>query len=161
MILDYSEHISQNESYGQSSGPKKTDNKSLFFHKREYCIFCNKNTTRIYSNPRIDTKTIPGVVWHKINNVFTCSCGWWEHTFYGYLDGENEGFKDWTFEIDRAILRKFNIDSNEVPIKVLSQHILRKCDDIYHIHHKKNGRIGSICSIGTFYLQSTCCWKNQ
>lgn len=137
MILDYSKHISQRESYGLNSGPRKAEDESLFFHKREYCVLCKKITKQVYNNTRIDTKAIPGVAWHKINSVFTCGCGWWEHTFYGYLEGENHGFKDWAFEIDSAILRKYNIDSNEVPINVLSQHLVKRYDDIYHINHKK------------------------
>jgi len=136
-ILDYREHVSQHEGYGLNSGPRKPDNESLFFHKREFCVFCNKKTKEIYSNPRVDTKTISGVAWHKINTVFTCSCGWWEHTFYGYLEGEQEGFKDWAFEVDSAILQRYKIDSNEVPIQSLREYLIKKAEDIYRIHHKK------------------------
>jgi restriction system protein len=137
MILDYSQYISQNEEYGMNTGPKKADNESLFFHKREFCVFCNRKTERIYDDPRVDTETIHGVAWHNINSVFSCSCGWWEHTFYGYLEGEREGFKDWAFEVDSAILRQFNIDSNKIPIQSLRQYLAGKLEDIYHIHHKK------------------------
>lgn len=120
-----------------NTGPRKADDESLFFHKREFCVFCNKKTEKIHSDPRIDTDTIPGVAWHKINSVFTCSCGWWEHTFYGYLEGEQRGFKDWALEIDSAILRSFNIDSTKIPIQILQEYLAKKNDDIYQIHHKK------------------------
>jgi len=137
MILDYNEYVTQSEQYGLNTGPKRSDEKSLFFHKREFCVFCNKRTEKVYSDPGVDTDTLPGVGWHKINGVFTCSCGWWEHTFYGYLDGENQGFKDWAFEIDSAILRKYNIDSNELPIQSLREYLVKKADDIYQIHNSK------------------------
>lgn len=137
VVLDYSEYTSQSEEYGLNTAPKRSDNESLFFHKREFCVFCNSKTERIYHNPRVDIETMPGVAWHKINNVFSCSCGWWEHTFYGYLEAEHEGFKDWAFEVDSAILRQFDIDSNKVPIQSLRQYLGSKSEEIYHIHHKK------------------------
>lgn len=137
MILDYHDYSSQSEEYGMNTGPRKQDDESLFFHKREFCVFCNKKTTETYSNSRLDLKTIPGVCWHKINTVSTCSCGWWEHTFYGYLEGEQVGFKDWAFERDSAILRRFDIASNEVPIQSLRKYLVKKSDSIYNIHHAK------------------------
>lgn len=137
MILDYNDFVSQSEEYGMNTGHRKPDSESLFFHKREFCVFCNKKTGKIYSNPRIDTDTLPGVAWYKIDDVYVCSCGWWEHTFYGYLEGEREGFKDWAFEVDSAILRRYDVDSNQVPIQSLREYLETKSDDIYNIHHKK------------------------
>ncbi len=137
MILDYNDYVSQTEEYGLNTGSRKADDESLFFFKREFCVFCNRKTERIYNDPRVDIKTIPGVAWHKINSVFSCSCGWWEHTLYGYLEGEHQGFKDWAFEVDSAILRRFNIDSNKMPIQSLRKYLASKSEHIYHIHHKK------------------------
>jgi restriction system protein len=137
MILDYSEYSSQNYSYGLNSGPKKTEDESMFYYKREYCVFCKKKTEQIYNKPWVDTETIPGVAWHKINSVHICDCGWWEHTFYGYLEGEEKGFKDWTYEIDSAIIKKYNIESKDIPIKALNKYLSKNYDDIFKIHHKK------------------------
>lgn len=147
MIIDYTEYTTQHEEYGLNSGPRKKDDESLFFHKREYCVFCNKKTTKIYSDINLDLKTIEGVAWHKIHDVFSCNCGWWEHTFYGYLEGEHHGYKDWAFEVNSGILRQFDINSNQIPLEILSNHLKKKSDDIYNIHHKKMEElVGSVLS---------------
>lgn len=137
MILDYKCYSSQSEEYGLNTGRRNNDESSLFFHKREYCVFCNKQTKKTYSNSRVDTESIRGVAWHKTNEVFTCSCGWWEHTFHGYLEGESQGFKDWAFEIDSAILREFEIESKDVPVESLREYLIKNKDHFYSIHHKK------------------------
>lgn len=138
MILDYSNYKTQIESYGLNSGPRKKEGQnSLFFHKREYCQFCNKNIQCVETRNAIDTSTIEGVAWHKVHKVYACDCGWWEHTFYGYLEGEKEGFKDWSFEIDSAILKEFELATKSIPIGILRDYITKHPDKIYGIHHKK------------------------
>jgi len=138
MILDYSNYITQYESYGLNSGARKKDDESIFFHKRGFCPFCNKEIQQVYTKPEVNPQSLLDAELHKVHTVHVCECGWWEHTFYSFLDGiNNDEFKDWGFEIDSAILRKFDIASKTVPLDCLQKYITSHNDEIYKIHHKQ------------------------
>lgn len=145
MILDYS-HYTENRGYYGLSSPNE-ENRELFFSKRGFCFFCKHNLEAIHNNSLIDINTLPGAEWHKCEEVWECDkCGWWEYSFHSYINGEESwGMKDWELTVNSAILRKFEIGSNSVPIESLRKYISKKEEKIFHIHHKKMEElVGSI-----------------
>ncbi|MDM8161479.1 restriction endonuclease [Labilibaculum sp. K2S] len=53
------------------------------------------------------------------------------------MEGESWGFKDWQLDINSAILRSFEISSNEVPILSLRTYLTQQNEKIFEIHHRK------------------------
>ncbi|MCU0541450.1 MAG: restriction endonuclease [Oscillatoriaceae cyanobacterium Prado104] len=137
MILDYSQFIEHYGSYGLNC--LEANNRELFFEKRGFCPFCKFNLEAVHVNSLVDVSTLKGAEWHKAENVWECEkCGWWEYSFYSYINGEEEwGLKDWELTVNSAILREFEVASNSIPIEVLRSYISKREDDVFHIHHKK------------------------
>ncbi len=137
MILDYNESIKQHTAYGKNSLPKS--DRRLFFEKRGFCPFCMADVPIVRDRGVLDLETLKGAGWHKHETIWECSfCGWWEHSFHSYIDGEVVwDMKDWDLTVTSGVLRKFAIDSKQVPVDVLSMYILKNPDKIYEIHHKK------------------------
>jgi restriction system protein len=139
MILNYS-HFSKNYGcYGLNS-PQET-NKELFFEKRGFCPFCKCSIEAIHINSLVDIITLKDVEWHKSENVWECEkCGWWEYSFYSYMNddsGLEVNYKDWELTVNSAILREFEVGSNQVPVEVLKSYINKNEHEIFNIHHKK------------------------
>ncbi|PXY01864.1 hypothetical protein DF185_04225 [Marinifilum breve] len=135
MIADYTSYITERGAYGMNS---RSDNKELFFNEWTKCKYCHNELENIHNRGLVDFKTIEGVNWHKSEGVIRCTkCGWWQHTFHSYLEGEQEGFKDWQLDVNSATLRRFDVSSNEVPILSLRAYLTQQNDKVFEIHHRK------------------------
>lgn len=160
MILDYSESVRNYSSFGISS---KTINRDLYFDKRGFCIYCKKPMDIAYSKNDFDTKTLPDTVWHKSEGVWVCDkCGWWEHSYHSELDSGIKGpFKDWECEVNSAILKRFDIDSLEVPIFSLQQYLKKFPDKIINIHDKKMENLVAAIFSEHFNCEANVVGKSQ
>lgn len=139
MILDYSEYERQSNSYGINS-PKEYG-QNLFFNRKGWCPFCKKEVNKVFQYSGIDLKKLKGVSFEEIESVWKCDeCGWWQHSFYSYMEsgqGYGQEYKDWYEELNSSILRRFDVDSNKVPINILRDYIAKNNDRIYSIDDKK------------------------
>lgn len=135
MIQDYTTYISEIGGYGLNT---KIQNRELFFHNWEKCKYCNGQINTVFSKGLVDLETIVGVNFHKSEEVIKCnSCGWWQHKFHSYLDGDMNRLKDWQIEVSNAILRTFEIGSNLTPIMSLRNYLESNKEKVFEIHHKK------------------------
>ncbi len=135
MILDYTNYLTETGAYGMNT---PTFNRDLFFHAWNKCKYCHSELESIHSKGLVDTKTLEGVNWHKSEGVIKCKkCGWWQHKFHSYMGGEFWGFKDWQLDINSAILRSFEVSSNEIPILSLRTYLTQQNEKIFEIHHRK------------------------
>lgn len=137
MVLDYKEHSLFKTEYGLNfpgSLPLQ------FFGKLGWCPFCakdasvihNKNTSFYYEfGPRRD----------MTEDVWQCSCGWWQIRYFSYMEDEPEygeqEYKDWQSIIHSAQLRKFDIGAKDIPIDILRSYLCQHENKIYNINDKK------------------------
>lgn len=152
MILDYSEVKLQKGSFGVNGG----NDRDLYFDRRGYCQNCKTVIKTVYNKGLVDTKSIPGTDWHRSESAWVCDhCGWWEHSYHSQLDSNDfsESFKDWEVQINSAILRKFSIGSNQVPIESLETYINKHPDDIINIHQNKMEEL--VASVFSDYYKCT------
>lgn len=138
MILDYSEYDKQYGAYGLNSFESK--NRDLFYNKRGWCPFCQKEIPSVFNSSGLDIKRLKDVSFEESEKVWECdTCGWWEYSFYSYMEDQQlyQQFKDWEIKINSAILKKFELTSKEVPINILRKYISKNNDKIYNINDKK------------------------
>ncbi|PFO75678.1 hypothetical protein COJ86_03850 [Bacillus cereus] len=137
MILNYDEYITHEGNYGKNSSSSKLD--KVFFQKRGYCPFCQISIDVVHNKGNLDISSLPGGAIHLSETVWECdNCGWWERFHQSYIDAEESwDMKDWENKVNSAILKKFDVDSKEVPIDILSDYIFKNPEKIYGIHHNK------------------------
>jgi len=136
MILDYSQYIKKEGQEGIVNYKWVANTLENLQIKKGYCPFCKKKITN--------------QVYYKWNNkirwcsafeyeiVIQCpECGWWEHSYTFQSDDIDEGVRATTLELTQAILKKFDIDSKEIPIELLNRYIAHHPDKIYGINDKK------------------------
>lgn len=115
----------------------KSTNIDLFYSKRGFCPFCKIKTNIVHSKYS-DYNPFPSEMdsWWRNEIVWLCEkCNWWEYAFKSNLKAEDIDSNE--IEISSAILKKFDIDSKEVPIVSLREYISKNPDKIYNIHHNK------------------------
>ncbi len=146
MILDYSEVLTQTSSFGLGV---ETTNRELYFEKRGYCFYCKQDIKIQHNESFVDTTTLTDTAWHRSESVWLCQqCGWWEHSYHSQIESsDDQWFKNWEAKVNSAILKKFDIDSNQIPLRTLENYLSKNPDNIINIHHKKMEElVGSIFS---------------
>lgn len=145
MILNYDEYLTHKGSYGINGQKKELD--EAFFFKRGYCRFCQTSIGIVHNKSNLDTSTLKGGAIYLSEKIWECDiCGWWERLYESYIDAERDwDMKDWYQKINSAILKKFDVESKNVPINILRDYIFNNPDKIYDIHHyKMEELVGSI-----------------
>lgn len=116
--------------YGLNTG----DNRR-FFGVLGRCPFCDANS-RLVETKSDAFQTTFGPWRDMSEKVWQCGCGWWQVEFYSYL--EEEGYwKDWHQSVYSAQLKRYEINSNIVPISILRDYLVNHGDDIYNISDRK------------------------
>lgn len=139
MILDYSEYIISEGSNGIENKIFKENNKSLFYERRGYCPFCNLEIKdKFYSITKTDYPEWIEGSFSQSEDVWVCpKCGWWEYKYSNSSDAILDYVRLSEIKVNTAILRKYNTNSKDIPIKVLNEYIYKNPDKLYDIHHKK------------------------
>jgi restriction system protein len=97
------------------------------------CPFCKSSTSRahekiINENPH----WLGGGRYHAKEYVSCCEgCGWWRIHTYKETDGDIEGI---SISIKNAVMRRYDLASNNIPIKVLQGYLQKNYGDVIHIH---------------------------
>ncbi|WP_312649318.1 restriction endonuclease [Aminipila sp.] len=132
IILSYSEFSKDTTSYGINSGNKRNE---IFYEKIGWCPFCNRQAMQQVSMSE-NYKTNFGPMRELIEQVWQCTCGWWQIYYYSHLD-DGDSWKDWEIYVYNAQLKKFNIGARQVPIKILRDYLESHYDRICDINDKK------------------------
>ncbi len=131
-ILDYSSFSSHVNEYGMNTHSSREE---FFFGVLGHCPFCEIDAVLIEKKNDIFQTTFGP--WREMNeNVWQCSCGWWQIEFNSYLEGKMY-WKDWHNSVYSAQLKKYEVNSNAVPIEVLQDYLSKNKDDVYSISDKK------------------------
>ena len=74
----------------------------------------------------------------EYESVIQCQdCGWWEPSYTFTSDDVDEGLRATSLEVTRAVLREYNLNSNEIPIDILNNYIKKNPSRLYGINDKK------------------------
>ena len=145
LILDYSNYISEKYEYDlngfisqlQKIEYKIPENYLEFFKKRGTCPFCKTQSKEVFHSDRSNTMAYE---FYESRKIWMClDCGWWE-SFYEFseekdLIEERDG-KFWETQ-HYAILKKFEINDKNLPVKVLLKELERNKNVLYQIHPYK------------------------
>lgn len=139
MILDYSEYIINAGADGIENGIFKENNKTLFYEKRGHCPFCNLDIeNKAYSTYKTEYPDWLEGSFSQGEDVWICpNCGWWEYQYRNSSDAMLDYIRLSEIKIKTAILRQYETNSKDVPIKALNDYIYKNPRKIYDIHHKK------------------------
>lgn len=154
MILDYSYYISEEGTKGLINNKIADKNISVFMHD-SICPFCKKKIeTMIYSKHVTDTPEWLFGSFDQSECVIQCpDCGWWEYKYWNYSDAIIDGIRASDVKYSSAILKSYDDNSIEVPVKVLREYISKNPSVIYRIDaHKMEDLVRSVFS--DFY---PCC----
>lgn len=97
------------------------------------CPFCKSSTSRAHENTLNENPDwLGGGHYHAKEYVSCCDkCGWWRIHTYKETDGDIEGIST---IIKNAVMRKYDLASKNIPIKVLQKYLRSNYDDVIHIH---------------------------
>ncbi|MBU1171296.1 MAG: restriction endonuclease [Proteobacteria bacterium] len=137
-VLDYSDYIDQEESETPFTNPNPEGGAGnvmdLTIPLSLKCKYCGA-TTKSIDNGEIDLHVHLGAGYRKFK-VFSCDiCGWWEiHLAHNWYRG-------YEYECGRithtAILRRFDPCDLSLPVDILSHHLTKHQETIYHIAPRK------------------------
>lgn len=148
MILDYSQYITEKGTKGIVNFKIADNNISIFNHD-SVCPFCNKKIEiPIYKKSISDTPEWLFGSFDEFEQVIQCpDCGWWEYKYSNYSDAIIDGIRASDIEYSSAILKRYNNNSIDVPIKALREYISKNPSVIYEINpHKMEDLVRSVFS---------------
>lgn len=136
MILDYSEYTEDFGEEGVVNYKQVPNTFDKLQDKRHYCPFCkNKINNLVYSKTNTDIRWCSAI---EFENVIQCPlCGWWEYAYTFQSDDIEEGPRARSLTLKQAILKKYEINATDIPIKILNRYIIENPEKIYGINDKK------------------------
>jgi len=104
------------------------------------CPFCQNDTNEVHNKSHRDfPQWLSGGYFYRDEIVSFCSqCGWWRIKTYKETTGQIEGTSS---EIKNAVLRKYDLSDNGIPILCLQNYLKNKFNDVIHIHDKQMERL--------------------
>lgn len=111
------------------------------FPTKPWCPYCNETIKVVYQNSR-ELESPPGDnAWWRDEEticIYSCNmCGWWYMASRDdHEDNDSDDFRWYSTDYQRALLEVHNLSIPEVPIDALSKELLKRGDDIIHIHHR-------------------------
>lgn len=148
MVLDYKEYVTEKAHRGVANYVLTESNLPLFSHQA-ICPFCNtKISHSVYRKSKRDCPDWLFGSFDQWEEVVQCpACGWWEYKYQNSSDAVIDGIRASDLEYSSAILRKYNDSSDDLPIDVLRQQLLKTPDIIYSINpHKMEDLVRSVFS---------------
>lgn len=148
MILDYSQFITERGTRGIVNFASADSNASVFRHD-SVCPFCKKKIENIvYKKHNHDDSEWLFGSFNQSEYVIQCqSCGWWEYKYSNRSDAIIDGICASDVEYSSAILKSYNEDSIDVPVKALREYISQNPEVIYKINaHKMEDLVRSVFS---------------
>lgn len=148
LILDYSQFITERGTRGIVNFASADSNASVFRHD-SVCPFCKKKIENIVykKHNHNDSEWLFGS-FNQSEYVIQCqSCGWWEYKYSNRSDAIIDGICASDVEYSSAILKSYNEDSIDVPVKALREYISQNPEVIYKINaHKMEDLVRSVFS---------------
>ncbi|NSL04197.1 restriction endonuclease [Blautia glucerasea] len=148
MILDYSQFITEEGTKGIVNFVSADRNASVFRHD-SICPFCRRKIENIvYQKHKYDTPEWLFGSFEESEYVIQCkSCGWWEYKYSNCSDAIIDGIRASDVKYSSAILKSYDEDSIDVPVKVLREYISKNPEVIYKINaHKMEDLVRSVFS---------------
>lgn len=148
MILDYSQFITENGTRGIVNFVSADRNTSIFRHD-SICPFCKRKIENIvYQKHNYDTPEWLFGSFEQSEYVIQCqSCGWWEYKYSNCSDAIIDGIRASDAEYSSAILKSYDEDSIDIPVKALREYIAKNPNVIYKINaHKMEDLVRSVFS---------------
>lgn len=148
LILDYSQFITERGTKGIVNFASADSNVSVFRHD-SVCPFCKKKIENIvYKKHNHDDSEWLFGSFNQSEYVIQCqSCGWWEYKYSNRSDAIIDGIRASDVEYSSAILKSYDEDSIDVPVKALREYISRNPEVIYKINaHKMEDLVRSVLS---------------
>lgn len=128
MILDYNQYITE---YGTS----EDNSLSKLRYGRKSCPFCkNGVVNKVYYKHNDIMPLGSYIISCEYEYVYQCSCGWWQQSYTLDRSYEQEFV---SMDLTQAILRKYDLSSNEIPMDILNNYIRKNPSKIFNINHKK------------------------
>lgn len=168
-ILDYAYFTSDElsihrsgstHSWRQPNEPKLFfENESAIYGNRQNCIYCRQQMRKVFSEYAHLVDSWSG---YELNMVFECSkCGWWKHEYF--QDGESPL---WTNRVEthtvvNAIVRKFNVSSNEIPLGSLQREAIKNQNLLYSISPRKMEELVRYCFESYYSCEVHHCGKSH
>ncbi len=148
MILDYSQFITESGTRGIVNFASADRNTSIFRHD-SICPFCKRKIENIvYQKQNDDTPEWLSGSFEQSEYVIQCqSCGWWEYKYSNRSDAIIDGIRASDVEYSFAILKSYDVDSIDIPVKTLREYIVKNPNVIYKINaHKMEDLMRSVFS---------------
>lgn len=97
------------------------------------CPFCQSAISKPHENSLNDNPDWLGGGRYYVSEYVSCcnSCGWWRIHTYKETDGDIDGIST---VIKNAVLRKYDLTSKDIPIKILQEYLRKNYGDVIHIH---------------------------
>lgn len=148
MILDYSQFITEEGTKGIVNFVSADRNASVFRHD-SICPFCRRKIENVvYQKHKYDTPEWLFGSFEEWEYVIQCeSCGWWEYKYSNCSDAIIDGIRASDVKYSSAILKSYDEDSIDVPVKALREYISKNPEVIYKINaHKMEDLVRSVFS---------------
>lgn len=148
MILDYSQFITERGTRGLVNFASADSHISVFRHD-SICPFCRRKIENIvHQKYNYDTPEWLFGSFEQSEYVIQCpSCGWWEYKYSNCSDAIIDGIRASDVEYSSAILKSYDEDSIDVPVKTLRAYISKNPDAIYKVDaHKMEDLVRSVFS---------------
>lgn len=160
-LLIYDDHFDSKKSYIQKPiHPKRFfKNKSAMDGNRQSCIYCQQQMKKVFWEHADLTDGCEG---YESNMVFECSkCGWWKCEYFK----EDEGYLwRWCYQnhkIANAIVRQFDVSSNELPLDSLQREALKSEKVLYNISPRKMEELVKYCFESYYCCEVHHCGKSH
>jgi restriction system protein len=148
LILDYNQFITERGTRGIVNFAIADRNTSVFRHD-SICPFCKRKIESVvYQKHVYDTPEWLFGSFEQSEYVIQCQdCGWWEYKYLNSSDGIIDGIRASDVEYSSAILKSYDDDSIDIPVKVLREYIAKNPSVIYKINaHKMEDLVRSVFS---------------
>lgn len=148
LILDYSQFITESGTKGIVNFSSADRNTSIFTHN-SICPFCKRKIENIvYQKHTYDAPEWLFGSFEQSEHVIQCqACGWWEYKYSNCSDAIMDGIRASDVEYSSAILKSYDEDSIDIPVKALREYIAKNPNVIYKINaHKMEDLVRSVFS---------------
>jgi hypothetical protein len=141
-ILTYDDYVREDAFADPSQHTLSRPELSQFFGgtASPYCPFCKLSTTQVHeSTVNEDPSWLGGGHYFAKELASSCgNCGWWRVRKFIETTGDIEAE---SAVVKNAVLRKYDIESKDIPISILQTYLRDHFDDVIHIHDRQMERL--------------------